>query len=267
MDGIEREVGVIHGIDKRRPFHSWQGEGVFAGQRIVGLRFMGCNLACKWNTEDGGTALCDTDWTWNGTEKGEDWEVEKLASFVIKLSRKRMSLAPWEEKKWFASFKPARIVMVTGGEPMLRQGQPAFQQLIGMLRMAGMAIHVETNGTQHVSEWARKNVDFMDVSPKFGLYPEKYTAKLIKEWNECGVQVAWKFVIGRRADVWDLKDWLERVKMPKDVDLWLMGLTDDLKSMKLADDLLKGGVVEAFKILGYKNVRISPRLQVTNSFA
>jgi 7-carboxy-7-deazaguanine synthase len=256
----------IRGIDKRRPFKSWQGEGPYAGQRIVGLRFMTCNLKCHWRTAAGGMAWCDTKWTWDGSEGGDTWDIDALVQHIVKLSGKRVPIASWEEKKLFGSFKKAKIIMVTGGEPLLRQNDEEFKLLITKLRQRGFAIHYETNGTIVPNEWMRQNTDFFDVSPKYQLYPKAYTVDKMKAWYNCGVPMAWKFVVGMVPDVFDLKDWLEQMNIPKDIDMWLMPLTTDDKSMRESIDVIDGIKTDAFQILGYKNVRVSPRLQITGGF-
>jgi organic radical activating enzyme len=257
----------IAGVDKRTPVKSWQGEGPYAGERIVVLRFMGCNMKCHWRNNTGGLSWCDTKWTWDGSERGEVWGVDKLVDRVWKEACKHLALAPWETKA-FATYKRAKIVMVTGGEPMLRQDSEAFHKLIEGLKAKGLKIHFETNGSKPPNEWARKNIDFFDMSPKYQLYPSEYTIEKVKAWQNCGVQVAWKFVVGTQADVYDLRDWVESMMLPKDADIWLMPLTNDDKSMDEALQLLKAGVVKAFQetYLAFKKVHISPRLQITGGF-
>jgi 7-carboxy-7-deazaguanine synthase len=249
---------------------SWQGEGPYAGQRIVVLRFNGCNFKCHWNTADGGKAWCDTKKTWDGSEKGETWEVDELVSAVWHESHRRLPQAEWEPKRLFGSYKYADIVMVTGGEPMLRQTSAPFQKVIEGLRAKGLDIHIETNGSRPPLEWARKNIDFFDMSPKYQLreYEEDYTKEKMRAWQDCGVQVAWKFVVGTQQDVYDLRDWLLKMDISKDADIWLMPLTNDDKTHKDSDDILRGGIIQAFteSYLGFKHVRISPRLQIDGNF-
>lgn len=283
---------VIAGIDKRSPQKAWQGEGPYNGQRIVILRLMGCNLKCHWNLPDGRMAWCDTKYTWDGSEQGESWPVAKLIDRIVHVSKQRLPAAEWENtgkhiqlamEYGRTAWKQSKIVMITGGEPMLRQSSPAFQRLVEGLREAGLKIHIETNGTVPPNEWARQNIDFFDMSPKYQLYREKYSASLIKEWETSGVQIAWKFVLGRQQDMWELREFLEGFKVSYAADIWLMPLTDDTKRMEQALDVmalsdksrkeigmpsqtLGGGASEAFKQLGWKNVRVSPRLQVSHQF-
>lgn len=242
---------------------SWQGEGPFAGQRIVVLRFNVCNLKCHWNTADGDMAWCDTKKTWDGTEKGDTWDVDVLAALIGDIARRKLKPANWEPEDWKSARKPASIVMITGGEPMLRQNDAAFQALVARLHGDGLLVHVETNGTIPPGEWARQNIDFFVVSPKYQLYPKVYSEAKTKEWLKVmGVQVAWKFVVGRAYDLELLRQWLHEMSMPFDADIWLMPLTDDKKDLHYAQNVLEGGTVAAIQILGYKSVQLSPRLQI-----
>src|SRR3954469_8510113 len=89
-------------------FLTLQGEGVQAGSRAVFLRFAGCNL---WSgrEQDRATAqcnFCDTDFVGTDGEGGGKFaEPEALAAHVAAL---------WGEGN------DARLVVVTGGEPMLQ---------------------------------------------------------------------------------------------------------------------------------------------------
>jgi organic radical activating enzyme len=199
--------------------------------------------------------------------------VDKLIGRVKHVALQRLKPAAWENQGFFDSLALAKIVMVTGGEPMLRQNTRAFQEVMEGIRAAGLKVHIESNGTLPPNEWARKNVDFFDLSPKYQLYPEKYTKEIIKAWVDCGVQVAWKFVVGTPDDIFTLARFLETMNVPRDADIWLMPLTTDTLDMGWAMDILTAGNkagpfpgVEAFKTAGYKNVRVSPRLQVTGKF-
>src|SRR5690348_5423109 len=98
-------MSEIVGIHPLSPVKTWQGEAAFAGQRIVLLRMMQCNLSCNWMTADGNRALCDSADTWNGTLKGDKWDVDKLVTQIVKQSKAKLAPAEWEEKGWLASRK------------------------------------------------------------------------------------------------------------------------------------------------------------------
>ena len=108
-----------------------QGEGVQAGSRAVILRFAGCNL---WSgrEQDRATAqcnFCDTDFVGtDGPGGGKFASAERLADHVE---------AVWGEGE------ERRLVVVTGGEPMLQLDT----ELIDALHARGFRVAVESNGT------------------------------------------------------------------------------------------------------------------------
>lgn len=93
-------------------FSSLQGEGRFAGFPVVFVRVSGCTRACKF---------CDT------------------AYHVAGSSMSTRDLAEQIKK-----FGAGRIVVFTGGEPLLQWG--ALEELVGLLQEYGNSYHVETNG-------------------------------------------------------------------------------------------------------------------------
>lgn len=129
-------------------FLTLQGEGMQAGARAVFLRFAGCNL---WSglERDRATAqcqFCDTDFVGtDGQGGGKFADAEALAAQVERL---------WGEGKG------QRLVVVTGGEPMLQLDSA----LVDALHARGFRISVESNGTLP----ATPGIDWLCVSPKAG---------------------------------------------------------------------------------------------------
>jgi 7-carboxy-7-deazaguanine synthase len=130
-------------------FYTLQGEGANAGHPAVFCRFAGCNL---WSgrEQDRATAICrfcDTDFVGtDGTLGGKFAGADALAQQI--------------EALWPAGDRDHRLVVLTGGEPLL-QVDPA---LIAALHTRGFRIAVETNGTIAAPE----GIDWICVSPKAG---------------------------------------------------------------------------------------------------
>jgi 7-carboxy-7-deazaguanine synthase (Cx14CxxC type) len=130
----------------KEAFLTLQGEGVLSGSRAVFLRFAGCNL---WSGREQDRAsaqcnFCDTDFVGADGEGGGKFAApETLADHVESL---------WGEGS------QDRLVVITGGEPMLQLDVP----LIDALHERGFRVAVESNGTL----LATKGIDWLCVSPK-----------------------------------------------------------------------------------------------------
>jgi 7-carboxy-7-deazaguanine synthase (Cx14CxxC type) len=127
-------------------FLTLQGEGAQSGRRAVFIRLAGCNL---WSGRDQDRAnaectFCDTDFV--GTDGVNGGRYDAAA-----LSRRAEEI--WGEGE-------RRLVVVTGGEPLLQLDQA----LIEALHARGFEVAVETNGTRLAPE----GLDWICVSPKAG---------------------------------------------------------------------------------------------------
>ncbi len=127
-------------------FLTLQGEGGQAGKAAVFCRFAGCNL---WTgrEQDRASAVCtfcDTDFVGTDGEGG--------GKFVTP-----DDLADAVQAAW-AGGPLDRLVVVTGGEPLLQLDIP----LIDALHARGFSIAVESNGTQVPPQ----GIDWLCISPK-----------------------------------------------------------------------------------------------------
>ena len=128
-------------------FYTLQGEGLQIGKPAVFCRFSGCNL---WTgrESDRNTAVCrfcDTDFVGtDGTLGGKFSRADELADVIE---------AQWPKGDW-----DNRLVVLTGGEPLLQVDSP----LIAALHERKFKIAVETNGTIA----APAKIDWICVSPK-----------------------------------------------------------------------------------------------------
>ena len=127
-------------------FLTLQGEGGQAGRPAVFCRFSGCNL---WSGReaDRATAICsfcDTDFVgMDGPGGGRFGSADALAEAI--------------EAAWQGG-PDNRLVVLTGGEPLLQLDGP----LVAALHGRGFSLALETNGTIA----APPGVDWICVSPK-----------------------------------------------------------------------------------------------------
>ncbi|WP_127817840.1 7-carboxy-7-deazaguanine synthase [Microbacterium sp. CPCC 204701] len=130
-------------------FYTLQGEGTHAGRPAVFCRFSLCNL---WTgrERDRPRAICqfcDTDFVGTDGPGGGNFATpEDLADAV--------------EAAWPSGWTSNRMVVCTGGEPLLQLDEPAIEAL----HRRGFYVAVETNGTRVPPA----GIDWLCVSPKIG---------------------------------------------------------------------------------------------------
>jgi len=162
-------------------FYSIQGEGELVGVPSVFIRTTGCNLRCRW---------CDTPYA--------SWKPEG----------KNMSLD--EVLKAVMSFKAARHVVLTGGEPMVA---PELPELAHRFRREGFHITIETAATIAPGDIP---FDLASLSPKLsGSTPQsneldpvwiarhektRFQPEVLRQWINAGPYQL-KFVVGSEAEL------------------------------------------------------------------
>jgi 7-carboxy-7-deazaguanine synthase len=109
-------------------FASLMGESTRAGLPAFFLRLTGCNLRCRY---------CDTTYAYEG---GEEISLAALAARV--------------------RAQPQRLVLVTGGEPLLQAETP---ELLRLLLEAGFTVCLETNGACPIDAVDARVHRIMDV--------------------------------------------------------------------------------------------------------
>ena len=155
----------------KEAFLTLQGEGVQTGSRAVFLRFAGCNL---WSGREADRAaavcnFCDTDFVGtDGIGGGKFADADQLAGHVAAL---------WGEGV------DQRLVVITGGEPMLQLDPP----LVDALHAQYFRIAVESNGTIA----AVPGIDWLCISPKAGSEVVQRSGNELKlVWPQAGIDPA-----------------------------------------------------------------------------
>ena len=200
-------------------FLTLQGEGVQSGRRAVFLRFAGCNL---WTGREQDRAsaqctFCDTDFVGTDGEGGGKFKsADELAAHV--------------EGMW-ASKAEQRLVVITGGEPMLQLDEA----LVDALHARGFQVAVETNGTLP----AVAGLDWICVSPKAGTdVVQRQGNELKLVWPQDGIEPA-------ALESWNFDHFLVQ---PMDCDEREEALQD---AIKLAMDRPKWRLsLQAHKVIG-----------------
>jgi organic radical activating enzyme len=109
-------------------FYTLQGEGFYQGQAAYFIRLGGCDVGCIW---------CDVK---------ESWDRNNHPSISI------------EDLVVNVKETPAKIAVITGGEPLLHD----LTELTAQLKKQGIRTHIETSGSSPLSG----NWDWITLSPK-----------------------------------------------------------------------------------------------------
>ena len=109
-------------------FYTLQGEGYHQGKAAYFIRLAGCDVGCVW---------CDVK---------ESWDASKHPVFSV------------EEIVTSALAHPARLAIITGGEPLLYN----LDALTTALKKVGFEVNIETSGSSPMSG----NWDWVCLSPK-----------------------------------------------------------------------------------------------------
>jgi len=109
-------------------FYTLQGEGYHTGKAAYFIRIGGCDVGCSW---------CDAKFTWN-PKNFPPVKVEQIVQNAL--------------------LQPAKVVVVTGGEPSLYP----LDYLCQKLKENSIETYIETSGAYHLTgQW-----DWICLSPK-----------------------------------------------------------------------------------------------------
>jgi 7-carboxy-7-deazaguanine synthase len=143
-------------------YQSIQGESSYAGLPCIFVRTTGCDLRCSW---------CDSEFSFYG---GEQMSIEQILERV---------------KQY-----PARLVELTGGEPLLQKEIPALA--IELLER-GYTVMIETGGHRDISVLDSRVIKIIDIKCPASGESDK---NLLSNLEHLTGQDEIKFVIADRAD-------------------------------------------------------------------
>ncbi len=109
-------------------FYTLQGEGFHQGRAAYFIRLGGCDVGCVW---------CDVKDSWDGGKH----PLLNIEDLILNIEG-----------------TPAKLVVITGGEPLMHN----LGELTAALRSKGYEVNIETSGAHPLSgEW-----DWICLSPK-----------------------------------------------------------------------------------------------------
>lgn len=150
-------------------FVSINGEGSFAGELAVFIRFKGCNLRCNY---------CDTMWANEPECKYDELSPEEIYNYILSAQ--------------------IRNVTLTGGEPLLQKQIPELLNLL--TQNEGIRVEIETNGAVDLSSFSRNNsiIFTMDYKLPSSLCEEQM---ILSNFDLLKRNDTVKFVIGNFEDL------------------------------------------------------------------
>ena len=166
-------------------FVSINGEGRFAGELALFMRFAGCNLQCDW---------CDTKWANTANVAYTEKNVSQLAD-IAKSAAEEYGL---------------HRATLTGGEPLL---QNDIAELINALNDIGIDVEIETNGSVPIAPVAEK----CGVRPVFTMdyklpSSEMESRMCVENLSQLKNSDTLKFVCASREDLERAAEVLEEYK-------------------------------------------------------
>lgn len=192
-------------------FISINGEGVFAGQLAVFVRFQGCNLSCSF---------CDT-----------SWANEEDAAFTF-----------MSEQQIYDYIKETGIknVTLTGGEPLL---VPDILQLLQLLATDQLLqIEIETNGSIELNPFAciSNPPSFtMDYKLPGSLMEAKM---LVSNFDLLTAKDTVKFVVGNSDDLDRAKDIIKAYHLTTKCHVYISPVFGKINLEEIVDYFIQNGM-------------------------
>jgi organic radical activating enzyme len=163
-------------------FESFQGEGLYLGERQLFVRFFGCNLSCKF---------CDTK-----PKKFSEYSPQELFAQLRRYGTDYHSIA------------------FTGGEPLLQKD--FFKEIATLTRKEGFRHYLETNGT--LADALKEVIELVDIVAMDLKLPS--STSLEELWDEHGrfletasaKEVFIKIVVCESTHEQDLQKAIELIK-------------------------------------------------------
>ncbi|MGW0731763.1 7-carboxy-7-deazaguanine synthase QueE [Streptomyces sp. NPDC002851] len=214
-----------------------QGEGPYTGRACAFIRLGLCNLHCP---------PCDTAQTWDTSrfDLGATCPDTAVDEVVGRLPH------------------TVRLVVISGGEPLIWQQTSAFSTLLTLLEKRDIAVHVETNGTIGPLSSTAQHVAHFSVSPKLtamgGADPEKRRIKpnVIAAFADLASQgrACFKFVVADESHVDEVVDFTDRHLLDR-AWVWVMPEAGDTQTLLARQP----GITDA---AAREGVNVSTRLHV-----
>lgn len=197
-------------------YFSVQGESSFVGLPCVFVRTTGCSLRCSY---------CDTEYAfYEGNIQTIDEIIQKIKSF------------------------PAKLVLVTGGEPL---DQKETLELMQLLCDEGYTVCLETAGHRDISNVDSRVHIILDMKTPSSLMMKRNLYENLKKVQK---KDEVKFVIGNQEDLeWSVK-LVNEYKLTDTTQVLFSPIFGKISYEWLAKEVLKTGLPIRFQVQLHKIV-------------
>ncbi len=185
-------------------FLSINGEGIFAGQLAVFIRFCGCNLNCSF---------CDTTWANNLKKPFELLDEDQIYEYI--------------------KSQGVRNVTLTGGEPLIQKNIRVLLERLALDK--SLRVEIETNGSVDISE-------FFDIEnrPSFTVDYKLPGSKMedrmfLLNFSRVSSCDTVKFVVSDLDDLLKAKYVTERFDLSKRCHVYLSPVFGKIEPEKIVD--------------------------------
>jgi len=197
-------------------FFSIQGESTHAGKPCIFVRLTGCSLRCGY---------CDTKYSYSGGEE-------------LSLSQVRARIASY----------PARLVEVTGGEPL---EQEEVYALMDALLADGYTVMLETGGHVSVERVPNAVIKIIDVKTPGSREGDTFHPKNL---DLAAPHDEYKFVITSRADYEWSRDFLLQKLRDRVNPVLFSPSHDELPARDLAAWILEDNLPVRLQLQAHKYI-------------
>jgi len=185
-------------------FYSIQGESSYTGLPCIFIRLTYCNLRCSY---------CDTEYAFYD---GSDMEIEEI---LLKIEK-----------------YPTKLIMVTGGEPLIQEN---CINLMDELLKKNYSVMLETSGSLELNKVPKKVVKIVDFKCPSSNMRDKNDWTIIKDIDK---NDEIKFVIGNKEDYNWSKKMIEKYQLNRICPILFSPIYDIMNIKELSEWILEDGI-------------------------
>ncbi len=195
---------MIYNIAEK--FVSVNGEGRYAGQLAVFIRFCGCNLSCSY---------CDTMWANTMTQPLEKLTEKDILQYIRSTG--------------------VRNVTLTGGEPLIQEGIRTLLETLASDK--SLRVEIETNGSVDISQFFdidnRPSFTVDYKLPGSGMEHSMY----VLNYRNADMRDTVKFVVSDDEDLAKTKQVIEKFELQNRTNTYISPVFGKIAPERLVDFL------------------------------